>query len=171
MTRAVDAVHAKRELHCATPGSAARDVRQRARLGNVETCIRAVLRDAVKHSNRGTDHATATIELAPAPNPPVVNDPALTERVTRSLKRALGDDAVMTSRMLTVGEDFAYIARAVPSVYWWVGITSAGADAAQAPDNHSERFFVDEAGMQVGLRSLLHVAVDFLQSESGSQGR
>jgi hypothetical protein len=25
-------------------------------------------------------------------------------------------------------------------------------------------FFVDEAGMQVGLRSLLHVAVDFLQS-------
>ncbi len=94
--------------------------------------------------------ATATLELMPAPNPPVVNDPALTERVTRSLKRALGDDAVTTSRMLTVGEDFAYIARAVPSVYWWVGITPAGTDPAAAPDNHSEHFYVDEAGIQVG---------------------
>ena len=68
--------------------------------------------------------------------------------------------------MLTVGEDFAYIARAVPSVYWWVGITPAGTDPAAAPDNHSEHFYVDEAGIQVGLRSLLHVAVDFLQGET-----
>jgi metal-dependent amidase/aminoacylase/carboxypeptidase family protein len=72
----------------------------------------------------------------------------------------------MTSRLLTVGEDFAYIARAVPSVYWWVGVTPAGTDPATAPDNHSDRFFVDEAGIQVGLRSLLHVAVDYLQSGS-----
>jgi amidohydrolase len=102
----------------------------------------------------------------PAPNPPVVNDPALTERVTRSLQRALGENSVLPSRLLTVAEDFAHIARAVPSVIWWVGVTPAGTDPATAPDNHSEKFFVDEAGIQVGLRSLLHVAVDFLQADS-----
>jgi amidohydrolase len=142
-------------------------------LGTIRTFSEASRQDVIQRLTRTASKvaeahgATATIELAPAPNPPVVNDPALTARVTASLKRALGDDAVTTSRMLTVGEDFAYIARAVPSVYWWVGVTPAGTDAAQAPDNHSERFFVDEPGMQVGLRSLLHVAVDFLQAGRG----
>ena len=45
-------------------------------------------------------------------------------------------------------------------------VTPAGSDPAAAPDNHSDRFFVDEAGIQVGLRSLLHVAVDYLQADS-----
>ncbi len=62
-----------------------------------------------------------------------------------------------------VRHEMGAIALAVPSVYWWVGVTPAGTDAAAAPDNHSDAFFVDEAGMQVGLRSLLHVAVDYLQ--------
>jgi amidohydrolase len=141
-------------------------------LGTIRTFSDASREDVIARMRRISSNvaeasgATATLELMPAPNPPLVNDPALTERVTRSLQRALGDDAVSTSRMLTVGEDFAYIARAVPSVYWWVGITPAGTDAAAAPDNHSEHFYVDEAGIQVGLRSLLHVAVDFLQGET-----
>ena len=139
-------------------------------LGTIRTFSDASREDVIERMRRiatnvaAASGATATLELTPAPNPPLVNDPALTERVTQSLQRGLGDDAVKTSRMLTVGEDFAHIARAVPSVYWWVGITPAGTDPAEAPDNHSERFFVDEAGIQVGLRSLLHVAVDYLQA-------
>lgn len=142
-------------------------------LGTIRTFSEASRQDIIERMRRiatnvaAASGATATLELSPAPNPPVVNDPALTERVTRSLQRALGDEAVQTSRMLTVGEDFAYIARAVPSVYWWVGVTPAGTDPAVAPDNHSDLFYVDEAGIQVGLRSLLHVAVDFLQADSG----
>jgi amidohydrolase len=141
-------------------------------LGTIRTFSDASRADVIERMRRIASNvaeasgATATLELMPAPNPPVVNDPALTERVTRSLQRALGEDSVMPSRLLTVGEDFAYIARAVPSVIWWVGVTPAGTDPATAPDNHSEKFFVDEAGIQVGLRSLLHVAVDFLQADS-----
>jgi amidohydrolase len=100
----------------------------------------------------------------PAPNPPLVNDPALTDWATRSLKRTLGDGAVTTSRLLTVAEDFAYIARMVPSVYYWVGVTPAGKDPAIAPDNHSDLFYVDEAALPGALRSLLGLAVDYLQS-------
>jgi amidohydrolase len=139
-------------------------------LGTIRTFSDASREDVIERIRRiatnvaAASGATATLELMPAPNPPLVNDTALTERVTQSLQRALGGDAVKMSRMLTVGEDFAHIARAVPSVYWWVGITPAGTDPAKAPDNHSEQFFVDEAGIQVGLRSLLHVAVDYLQT-------
>jgi amidohydrolase len=109
--------------------------------------------------------ATATLEMAPDPNPVLVNDPELTQTVTASLERAFGASAVRTSTLLTVAEDYAHIARAVPSVYWWVGVTPAAQDPASAPDNHSDLFFVDEAGIQVGLRSLLHVAVDYLQAQ------
>lgn len=141
-------------------------------LGTIRTFSDASRQDVIDRMRRTATNvaeasgATATLELMPAPNPPVINDPALTGQVTRSLERALGSESVMPSRLLTVGEDFAYIARAVPSVYWWVGITPAGSDPAAAPDNHSDRFFVDEAGIQVGLRSLLHVAVDYLQAPS-----
>ena len=108
--------------------------------------------------------ATARLEMSPAPNPVLVNDPALTGTVMESLTRALGADAVKTSTLLTVAEDYAHIAEAVPSVYWWVGVTPASQDPSTAPDNHSDLFFVDEAGIGVGLRSLLHVAVDYLQA-------
>jgi amidohydrolase len=107
--------------------------------------------------------ATATLEMMPAPNPVLVNDPELTARATATLERALGAGSVRTSTLLTVAEDYAHIARRVPSVYWWVGVTPPGQDPSAAPDNHSDLFYLDEAGMQVGLRSLLHVAVDFLQ--------
>jgi amidohydrolase len=111
--------------------------------------------------------ASAKLEMMPAPNPVLENDPGLTEMAVASLKRALGPDAVQTSSLLTVAEDFAYISRAIPSVYWWVGITPPGKDPKTAPDNHSDFFYVDEDGLSVALRSLLHVAVDYLQGAGG----
>ena len=141
-------------------------------LGTIRTFSEASRADVIERLGRiatniaEANGATATLELTPAPNPPLVNDPALTERVKRSLERVLGESAVSTSPMLTIAEDFAHVARAVPSVLWWLGVTPIGTDPATTPDNHSDRFFVDEAGIQVGLRSLLHVAVDFLQAGS-----
>jgi amidohydrolase len=52
----------------------------------------------------------------------------------------------------------------VPSLYWWVGVTPPGRDPETAPANHSDLFYVDEDGIAVGLRSMLHVAVDYLQN-------
>jgi amidohydrolase len=108
--------------------------------------------------------ATAELKLMPAPNPVLVNDPALTERVLPSLAAVVGTDSVRTVGLQTVAEDFAYVARAVPSVFFFVGVTPAGQDPSTAPDNHSDLFFVDEAALAVGLRAMLRVAVDYLES-------
>ena len=111
--------------------------------------------------------ASATLALMPAPDPVLVNDPALSARVTNSLKAVVGDDGVRTLDAQTVSEDFSHVTRAVPSVFYFVGVTPPGQDAAAAPDNHSDLFYVDEAGIAVGLRTLLRVAVDYLQSPPG----
>ena len=81
-----------------------------------------------------------------------------------SLRAVLGTDGVRTSSLLTVAEDFAHISQRVPSFYYWVGVTPPSQNAATAPDNHSDLFYVDEAALSVGLRTMLRIAVDYLQA-------
>jgi amidohydrolase len=141
-------------------------------LGTIRTFSDAAREDIIARLRKITESvaaangASATLEIMPAPNPVLENDPALTERAAATLRRTLGQDAVETSRLLTVAEDFAHIARRVPSVYLWIGVTPPDRDAATAPDNHSDLFYVDEDGIAVGLRSLLHVAVDHLSTRA-----
>jgi amidohydrolase len=108
--------------------------------------------------------ATAELRMMPAPNPVLVNDPALTERISPSLAAVVGKEGLSTMGLQTVAEDYAHIAEAVPSVFYFVGVTPKGQDAASAPDNHSDLFYMDEAALEVGLQTLLRVAVDYLES-------
>jgi len=110
--------------------------------------------------------ASAVLEMMPAPNPVLENDPALSARALESLRSVVGAESVKTIGLQTIAEDFGYISRQVPSVYFWVGITPPSQDARTAPDNHSDYFFIDESGLSVGLRSLLRVALDYLQATS-----
>jgi amidohydrolase len=45
-------------------------------------------------------------------------------------------------------------------LFFWVGVTPPGQDPARAAPNHSPRFTVDEAGLLVGLRAMLHLVAD-----------
>jgi amidohydrolase len=108
--------------------------------------------------------ASADLKMMPAPNPVLVNDPALVARVSPSLEAVVGKDGLRDMGLQTVAEDFAHIASAVPSVFYFVGATPKGQDPAAAPDNHSDLFYVDEDALGVGLRTLLRVAVDYLES-------
>jgi len=108
--------------------------------------------------------ATAVLEMQPEPNPVLVNDPALSERAEAALRAAFGADAVKSIGLQPVAEDFAHVSQVLPSVYFWVGVTPPGKDAATAPDNHSDFFYLDESALKVGIRAMLGVAVDYLQS-------
>jgi len=139
-------------------------------LGTVRSFSPEMRLDIIDRMNRTVTNvaeangASARLEMMPAPNPVLVNDPALSERAIASLRAVLGADSVKTSSLLTVAEDFAVIAERVPSFYYWVGVTPASQDPATAPDNHSDLFYVDEAALAVGMRTMLGIAVDFLQA-------
>jgi amidohydrolase len=107
--------------------------------------------------------ATATVEVATDNNPVVVNDAQLTSRMLPSLARAATDGKAREIPYVTGAEDFAFYAERVPGLFFFVGVTPPGTDAAQAPSNHSPLFYIDESSLPVGLRAMLGVAVDYLQ--------
>ncbi len=95
-------------------------------------------------------------------NPVLVNDPALVARVRGSIAKAIGADHVIEAKPWMASEDFAYFAKEVPSVYFFVGATPAGQDALKAPANHSPKFFMDEGAMKIGMESMLQATLDYL---------
>jgi amidohydrolase len=141
-------------------------------LGTIRTFSPAMRQDIIDRIGRTATHvaqahgASARLEMMPAPNPVLENDPALTERAAASLRAVLGDDAVKSTNLATVAEDFAHISQRVPSFFYWMGVTPPGQDAATAPDNHSDLFYVDEAALSVGVRTMLRIAVDYLQEST-----
>ena len=47
-------------------------------------------------------------------------------------------------------------------MFFFVGATPVGQDAATAPSNHSDKFFLDESALDLGLRAMLQVTLDYL---------
>ena len=110
--------------------------------------------------------ATVTTEIpAGTGNPVTVNDPDLTARMLPSLRAAAGTENVIEPPLQMGAEDFAYYAREVPSMFFFVGATSEGIDPATAPSNHSPEFLLDEASLDVGLRAMLQVTLDYLEGQ------
>ena len=95
-------------------------------------------------------------------NPVTVNDPALSVKMRPSLVRAVGAENVVDMDLNMGAEDFSFYAKAVPGFFFFVGATPKGQDAVTAPSNHSPEFFLDESALDVGLRAMLQVTLDYL---------
>jgi amidohydrolase len=97
-------------------------------------------------------------------NPVNDNDPALTARVTASLRKVLGDASVVEAERWTASEDFPWfgISLKAPSVYFFVGGTSKDQDTGAVAFNHSPRFFVDEGALRTATEAMLQASLDFL---------
>lgn len=116
---------------------------------------------------RGMDGA-AEVVWEPGGYAPLVNDPALAERLAPSLARVVGRDALRINPRHTASEDFAFFAQRAPGLFFWIGATPPGQDPARAAPNHSPRFNVDEAALLVGLRAMLHLVADASGSGRGA---
>lgn len=106
--------------------------------------------------------ATARVVVGADGNPATINDPALMARMLPTLQRVAGQSNVREAIPTTTAEDFSYYQREAPGIFYFLGVTPKDRDAATAPRNHSPKFFVDEAAMPLGVRSLVHMAVDYL---------
>lgn len=99
--------------------------------------------------------------------PVTINDPALTDAMLPTLRRVAGDGLALVPKV-TGSEDFSFFQRVVPGLFVFIGVTPPGIDPKQAAPNHSPRFYVDEAGLLLGVRTLAHLACDYLESGRAS---
>jgi amidohydrolase len=109
-------------------------------------------------------HATAEVKIEKAAAV-TVNDPALTERMLPTLKRAAGDAGIRQHHRVMVAEDFSYFQQRVPGLFFFLGVTPRDQDMSSAAPNHSPRFFVDESALPTGVRAMTAVTLDFLGAQ------
>lgn len=109
------------------------------------------------------ESAGATAEVTIVPGYPITrNDPALTARMIPTLQRVAGKENVLTINPHLGAEDFSYFADRVPGLFFFLGGTPKSVSVDDAPSNHSPKFFVDESGLLLGVRAMLHLTLDYL---------
>lgn len=132
--------------------------------------IFADLRNVAEHTAAAHGAKAVTDIYESEGNPATVNDPALTAKMLPSLQAVVGKDNVYEPPLQMGAEDFSLYAKEVPGMFFFVGSTSVGIDPATAPANHSPKFLLDEKALDVGLRALLQVSLDYLNGAGTPAG-
>jgi amidohydrolase len=91
-----------------------------------------------------------------------INHPGLTAWSAPVLARIAGEDNVKVVDKICGSEDFSCYQQKVPGFFYFVGCTPPDRDAATAAPNHSPRFYVDEACLEIGVKTLSTLALDWL---------
>ncbi len=93
------------------------------------------------------------------------NDPALTKFAVQSLTKALGSENVNEMRAVTGAEDFSAFQEKIPGFYFYLGGLATGEDPNNAPSHHTPEFKVDDAGLAIGLKSMVQLTLDYLKEK------
>jgi len=112
----------------------------------------------------------AEVEIEIQKQTPVTfNDPALTSKMLPTLQKVTNGGALNNIKAVTGAEDFAFYQEQVPGVFVFVGGMPPGTDPANAPSHHTPDFFIDEAGMKLGVKTYAMLALDYLFLVAGSK--
>lgn len=94
--------------------------------------------------------------------PVTFNNEKLTKQMVSSLRRAAGNDNVVEIPPDTGSEDFAFYVEKVPGMFFFVGACPPDVDPAKAPSHHTPDFMMDEGSMEVGLKAMLQLTLDYM---------
>ena len=107
--------------------------------------------------------ATAEVVVPDGVSYPVThNDPDLTARMLPSLQRAAGAENVVLRPAVTGAEDFSFFAQEAPGLFVFLGGRDPALPEAQAPGHHTPEFAIDDRGLDLGVRVMAQLALDYL---------
>lgn len=108
--------------------------------------------------------ATATAEIPYSSHYPVTyNNEGLTALMLPSLQRAAGAANVGTIPPKTGAEDFSFFGQKVPALFFNLGGMPKGGDPKKTPSHHTPDFFIDESGLQTGIKAFLYLVTDYMR--------
>jgi amidohydrolase len=109
----------------------------------------------------GSSGAKATVNIRKQ-YPVTVNNPQLTQAMVPTLARVAGPGNLIPVDKNAAAEDFSFYQQQVPGLFVVVGITPKDKDPATVATNHSPKFYLDESGLILGIRTLTNLALDYL---------
>lgn len=94
--------------------------------------------------------------------PITYNDPELTQAMLPTMQRTAGADKTLLSKPVTGAEDFSFFQEKVPGLYVWVGGKPLDVSEEDSPAHHTPEFYVDDAGMKLGVKLLTNFTLDYM---------
>lgn len=131
------------------------DVRQRAQ---------SLMRETLSHI---TAAYGATFDLKFEENGALTfNEPRLVEEMLPTIRRAVGEQNVLSIKPFMPAEDFSYFQKVSPGFYYFLGVgnKARGINAAW----HTADFDIDEESLVVGVKVMSNVLLDYLDHHAGS---
>ncbi|MDC3244624.1 M20 family metallopeptidase [Gammaproteobacteria bacterium] len=90
--------------------------------------------------------------------PVTFNNEELVKKLKPSLIEA-ASNKVYEMTPSTGAEDFSFFSNEIPGMYFWLGVNAPG--VMEAPGNHSPYFVVDDGALNVGLKALVYLVLDY----------
>ena len=136
-------------------GTAANVIADEVRLSGTLRYFTEPVREALRGAVRGAFESLVArgatgVEVTFLPGyPPVVNDPCAVATVREALSALVAPDLLLPQPPVLLAEDFAFIAREVPAVFFWVG-----AALDEPRQHHHPAFDIDESVLPLAAASL-----------------
>lgn len=129
------------------------------------------LRDRVEHVVNSTSllyHCNHTIQYSPDYYPNTMNDPKLFENFSKKVASHIATDGIVRNIEPTMGgEDFSFLAKTIPSTFFFIGQGSGGDESHHKPRTdyglHHPKFALDENVMHQGVELHVNLAVRALK--------
>ena len=93
--------------------------------------------------------------------PATINNPELCKQMIPTLERVVGKDNLKMMDPVMGGEDFAIFANEVPGIYYRLGVVKPGTTSGWI---HTPTFRADDSCLEVGIRAMSNLVVDYLTS-------
>ena len=90
------------------------------------------------------------------------NDPALVKKMIPSLESAAGASNTRERQWVTGAEDFSYYGEKAPAFFFYLGGMEKGKDPKTTGGHHTPDFYIDESGMQTGIKAFCHLVIDYM---------
>lgn len=118
------------------------------------------------------ESAGAEVEVNISRGYPVTyNDPELTAQAVETLYETAGKDNIFLRNAVTGAEDFSYFAQEVPGFFFFLGGMPADMSPADAPPHHTPDFYIDDSGLNLGVRSLSNLTIDYMERHNDAMGK
>ena len=93
----------------------------------------------------------------------LVNDARLVEASLPALRRAVGQTNVVEAPKRMGGEDFSFYGQVVPAFFFRLG--SGNKARGIVAESHTPKFDIDEKCLEVGVKAMVNVVLDFLERQ------